>query len=223
MYATWCGRSRLAWKLRAPWQVALAGSSLSEGVLLPAVLEALWQALQVRDGLAAEGVFRISAGESEVTSARRRLQEGDESEQVLEQASTACLAALIKLYLRELPRELWRPLRSEVEELPSDAQLAIVRLRELVTRLPRRSADLVIWVLDVMRSVVQRETENRMGPGAVTAVMAPVLMRGATEDNATDAVAAVAAAKRNVDLAGALLAAHAEARLTRHPAARNNS
>ena len=85
----------------------------------------------------------------------------------------------------------------------------------LVLQLPQRSADLIVWILDVMSAVVQREADNRMGPDAIAAVLAPVLMRGSSEENALDAIAAVAAANRSVKLAGSLLAAHTEARLTR--------
>ena len=45
-------------------EVSLADASLAEGVLVPAVLEAIWQALIGRDeGLCTEGIFRLSAAE----------------------------------------------------------------------------------------------------------------------------------------------------------------
>ena len=114
-------------------EVALADASIGEGnLLVPAVLEALWQSLVERGGsggggaggggggggeggsggggggglktgLNTEGVFRLSAAESELNDVRRRIQEADECESAIRDASDCCLAALIKLYLRELP------------------------------------------------------------------------------------------------------------------------
>ena len=61
-----------------------------------------------------------------------------------------------------------------------------------------------------MSAVVACEEQNRMNAGAVTAVMAPVLMRGATmsaeEEAAADPLTALSAAQRHVKLAAALLA-----------------
>ena len=74
--------------------MALADASLSAGLLVPAVLEALWVALQ--DALGTEGIFRVSAAESEVAAVRQRLQEGDETERALDEASPACVAALME-------------------------------------------------------------------------------------------------------------------------------
>lgn len=102
-------------------EAALADASVgssSKKLLIPAVLEALWHALATRDdGLTTEGIFRLSAAGSELAEVRRRIQEADGSEQALKEASTCCLAALIKLYLRELPGELWSPVRAQIVRL----------------------------------------------------------------------------------------------------------
>ena len=58
------------------------------GLLVPAVLEALFLALQkAEDGLDTEGFFRLSASLEEVGGVRGRLQEADRSEAALEAAS----------------------------------------------------------------------------------------------------------------------------------------
>ena len=96
-------------------------------------------------------------------------------------------------------------------------------MRDLLPRLPRRSADLVVWVCNLMLAVTAHEAENRMGSGAIIAVMAPVLMRGAApdaevaahDDTAAAAAAAVAEARRGVQLVAALFEAHRRAPLTR--------
>ena len=90
------------------------------------------------------------------------------------------------------------------------------KLRDAMPVLPRRSADLIAWTCDVMSAVVDREVDNRMSVSAITAVMAPVLMRGAQgagADAAADPHASLAAAQQDVKLCAALLATHREARL----------
>ena len=68
-----------------------------------------------------------------------------------------------------------------------------------------------------MTAVVSCEADNRMNAGAVTAVLAPVLMRGAvmsSKDEANaDPLAALTAAQSSVKLAAALLASHGRSRL----------
>ena len=260
-------------------EVALADASIAGGLLIPAVLEALWLALAGRtdeDALSTEGIFRLSAAGSELNEVRRRIQEAEETEEAIKGCSTICIAALIKLYMRELPGQLWLPVRGQLLDLvegpppppaapvdvgdgplpgarakvapivaagsaadagdeaapeapgaadaagatPEDAEKDRLGqgLRALITQLPRRSADLIIWTCDVMAAVVAREEDNRMSPTAIAAVVAPVLMRGlAPEDGeaASDPLAALKAAQHGTKLAEALLAAHRHTRLTR--------
>ena len=97
-----------------------------------------------------------------------------------------------------MPRELWLPVRGELSALLGSAAARDVTalgeaIRDLLPRLLRRSADLVVWVCDLMLAVTAHEAENRMGSGAIIAVMAPVLMRGAASD-------AVVAAHRGLAL-----------------------
>jgi hypothetical protein len=300
--------------------VALADASIhprvdagSRPLLVPAVLEACWLPLVRRgsDGLGTEGVFRLSAAESELAEMRRRIQEGDGIDEAFSECSSICLAALIKSFLRDLPTALWDPVRGQVIELlggapggggagsggtltsanvpatvaaatatttttttattttatdeahhgasepagaaagptvesermapeslprssatpasgfgggsaPAAGPVALgFGLLALVGQLPRRSADLVVWVCHVMSAVVDREVETRMGCSAIAAVMAPVLMRGAlvaeeAQDEvgmqpaevATNPLEAMRVAQLSVALAEALLKAH---------------
>mmetsp|Transcript_32898 Transcript_32898/g.65436 ORF Transcript_32898/g.65436 Transcript_32898/m.65436 type:complete len:153 (-) Transcript_32898:153-611(-) len=137
----------------------------------------------------------------------------------------------------QLPTQLWRPVRDQLAQL-TDEQIAAVGkqalpdaeadcpgLRGLIAMLPRRSRDLIVWGCGVMAAVVECEAHNRMGADAITAVLAPVLMRGSEkeegelieqgadgEQGAPDPFAALElaqkAAARNMRLAAALLDAH---------------
>ena len=207
-----------------------------EGIL---ILPPTLAPTQAQEGLRCEGIFRVSAMESELAEVKGRLQGGDDTENALKQASAPCLAALIKLYLREVPRQLWLPVSDELAALLGGTAAHGVAalgegMRGLLPRLPRRSADLVVWVCDLMLAVTTHEADNRMGPSAIVAVLAPVLMRGAASGTAPgaamaapgDAAAAAAAAaaalakaRQGVQLATALLEAHRCAPLSRKPAA----
>ena len=75
-------------------------------------------------GLGSEGIFRLSANHEEVSSVKAALDALDATQldskatqtakRSLATASAQALAALIKLYLRELPDDLWGGLRAQV-------------------------------------------------------------------------------------------------------------
>jgi hypothetical protein len=78
------------------------------GLRVPSVLVALWSELRrrhVAGGLHCEGLFRLSAPASEVAAFKRALQT-DGRAAALSTASPEALAALIKLFLRELPDDV---------------------------------------------------------------------------------------------------------------------
>ena len=68
------------------------------------------------DGLQSEGIFRLSAPAEEVQSTKRALDEGG-GRMALVSVSVQCLAALIKLYLRELPDDVWKGARAQLETI----------------------------------------------------------------------------------------------------------
>ncbi|KAL1511046.1 hypothetical protein AB1Y20_005871 [Prymnesium parvum] len=213
------GPAAIAGSFGAPLdEVALVDTP--SGLLVPGVLEALLLALQAdAEGLRAEGIFRVSALESELVEARRRVQEADESEKALAQASAHCLASLIKAYLRELPLEIWWPAREQVIALLADGGGGVElghKLRELLPSLSRRASAVVVWVCDLMAEVIAQEAHNRMGLSAMTAVLAPVLMRGAVDEGeeTLDPRVQMTAAEDKIKLAGALFQSHLERPLT---------
>ena len=92
--------------------VALRYASFIEdpqGLRVPAVLVSLWEELVRRgdDGLGSEGIFRLSANQEEVSAVKAALDAGPGAREALSGASSQALAALIKLYLRELPDDVW--------------------------------------------------------------------------------------------------------------------
>ena len=168
--------------------VPLADVSMMEeggsGLRVPAVLLCLWDELVARpeaEGLGSEGIFRLSADQSEVSGVKQALEQGQGTAAVTG-ASSQCVAALIKLYLRSLPDDLWSGVRPQLEALASGGgeQPPVLeqqaKAQAVIDQMPRLCADLVIWVCNVMATVVAKEGSNRMGIEAAATVFAPGLV-----------------------------------------------
>ena len=150
-------------------------------VEVPAVLHALWSTLQARpgdDGLESEGIFRLSADATELAAAKAALDGCDDGEKcaaALGGVSGACLAALIKLYFRQLPDDLWASARAAVEaavktasgEGDGAAALALVR------GLPAAERACVGWLSAVSAAVVVHTKVNRMTMVSMATVLTP--------------------------------------------------
>ena len=129
------------------------------------------------------------------------------------------LAALIKLYLRELPDDVWAGAREQIDALPSadcvsgwgegDGKPEELHgiIQSIVYQLDPSGADLVVWVCDVMVAVVAKEESNRMNVGAASTVFAPGLVHAPISAEAHP-VALMMASEKGVQLTTYLLRAH---------------
>ena len=111
------------------------GSDGGGGARVPTALAVLWDELRSRgahedkeggaadagctftEGLFTEGLFRLSAPTGEVEAARRAMESGRDRTAALATAGSHVLAALIKLYLRSLPDDQWKPVRHKLAEV----------------------------------------------------------------------------------------------------------
>ena len=205
--------------------VSLSRADLMEdgasGLRVPSVLLALWEELQKRgdDGLGSEGIFRLSAGADEVNSIKKALDTQSGAREAVGNASVQALAALIKLYLRELPDDVWAGVREQIDALPladcvsgwgeGDGKPEELHgiIQSIVYQLDPSGADLVVWVCDVMVAVVAKEESNRMNVGAASTVFAPGLVHAPISAEAHP-VALMMASEKGVQLTTYLLRAH---------------
>ncbi|KAG6436413.1 hypothetical protein SASPL_101311 [Salvia splendens] len=136
-----------------------------QGNSIPTILLLLQRHMYSQGGLQAEGIFRITAGNSQEEYVRDQLNRGV----IPEGIDVHCLAGLIKAWLRELPRGVLDSLSPEqVMQCQSEEACD-----ELVRLLPPTEAALLDWAINLMADVVQEELRNKMNSRNIAMVFAP--------------------------------------------------
>ncbi|CAA0825234.1 Rho GTPase-activating protein 1 [Striga hermonthica] len=135
------------------------------GNSIPTILLLMQRHLYCQGGLQAEGIFRITAGNSQEEFVRDQLNRGV----VPEGIDVHCLAGLIKAWFRELPRGVLDSLSAEqVMQCSSEEDC-----EALVGLLPPTEAALLDWAVNLMADVVQEEHLNKMNARNIAMVFAP--------------------------------------------------
>ncbi|OVA06034.1 CRIB domain [Macleaya cordata] len=137
----------------------------SRGNSVPTILLLMQRHLYAQGGLQAEGIFRITAENSQEEYVRDQLNRGV----VPNGIDVHCLAGLIKAWFRELPSGILDPLPPEqVMQCQSEEEYT-----ELTKLLPPTEASLLDWAINLMADVVQEEHQNKMNARNVATVFAP--------------------------------------------------
>ncbi|KAF3439421.1 hypothetical protein FNV43_RR17699 [Rhamnella rubrinervis] len=137
----------------------------SRGNSVPTILLLMQGHLYAQGGLQAEGIFRITAGNSQEEYVRDQLNRGT----VPEGIDVHCLAGLIKAWFRELPVGVLDSLSPEqVIQSQTEEECA-----GLVRTLPPTEAALLDWAINLMADVVQHEDLNKMNARNIAMVFAP--------------------------------------------------
>ncbi|XP_010541270.1 PREDICTED: rho GTPase-activating protein 1 [Tarenaya hassleriana] len=137
----------------------------SRGNCVPTILLLMQNCLYTQGGLQAEGIFRITAENSEEEAVREQLNRGV----IPEGVDIHCLAGLIKAWFRELPSGVLDPLSPEqVMQCQTEEEFV-----ELVRVLPPTEASLLDWAINLMADVVQHEHLNKMNSRNIAMVFAP--------------------------------------------------
>ncbi|XP_022944415.1 rho GTPase-activating protein 1-like [Cucurbita moschata] len=137
----------------------------SRGNSVPTILIQMQHCLYAQGGLQAEGIFRITAENSQEEYVREHLNQGV----VPDNIDLHCLAGLIKAWFRELPAGILDSLSSErVMECQTEEECA-----DLIRHLPPSEASLLDWAINLMADVVQQEHFNKMNARNIAMVFAP--------------------------------------------------
>ncbi|XP_047983934.1 rho GTPase-activating protein 5-like [Salvia hispanica] len=135
------------------------------GNSIPTILLLMQRHLYSQGGLQAEGIFRITAGNSQEEFVRNQLNRGV----VPEGTDIHCLAGLIKAWFRELPSGLLDSLSPEqVMQCRSEDDCDA-----LIGLLPQTEVALFDWAINLMADVVQHEIFNKMNAHNIAMVFAP--------------------------------------------------
>ncbi|CAN6840652.1 unnamed protein product [Brassica oleracea] len=137
----------------------------SRGNCVPTILLLMQNCLYGQGGLLAEGIFRLTAENSEEEAVREQLNRGF----IPERIDVHCLAGLIKAWFRELPTSVLDVLSPEqVMQCQTEEEYV-----ELVRLLPPTEASLLDWAINLMADVVQYEHVNKMNSRNIAMVFAP--------------------------------------------------
>ncbi|CAD5332370.1 Rho GTPase-activating protein 1 [Arabidopsis thaliana] len=137
----------------------------SRGNCVPTILLLMQNCLYSQGGLQAEGIFRLTAENSEEEAVREQLNRGF----IPERIDVHCLAGLIKAWFRELPTSVLDSLSPEqVMQCQTEEENV-----ELVRLLPPTEAALLDWAINLMADVVQYEHLNKMNSRNIAMVFAP--------------------------------------------------
>lgn len=135
------------------------------GNSVPTILLRMQKQLYSEGGLKAEGIFRITAENSQEAFVRDQLNKGI----VPHGIDVHCLSGLIKAWFRELPTGVLDSLTPEqVMQCNTEDDCT-----NLVKLLPSTEAALLDWAINLMADVVENEQFNKMNARNVAMVFAP--------------------------------------------------
>ncbi|KAK6942596.1 CRIB domain [Dillenia turbinata] len=138
----------------------------SRGDSVPTILLLLQRRLYAQGGLEAEGIFRITADNSQEEFIRDQLNRGV----IPDEVDVHCLAGLTKAWFRELPTGILDSLSPEqVMQSHSEEECA-----QLVRLLPPTEASLLDWAINLMADVAQMEHLNKMNARNIAMMADPL-------------------------------------------------
>lgn len=143
---------------------------------LPSILILLAQSLVTRDGLVAEGIFRVPAENEAFKRARAALNAGRGVFALENEEGPYIIASLIKDYLRSLPSALLGVLsRQDIERLAKEDQTPDMVFEQVKDKLQEPAKSVWLWLVDFLALVSTHSEMNKMVPKALGSVFAPTL------------------------------------------------
>ncbi|KNC54110.1 TC10/CDC42 GTPase-activating protein [Thecamonas trahens ATCC 50062] len=167
-----------------------ARSSTRPHVLLkvPYVVTQVAQHLRAEQGLAREGIFRLSGRSSQVKALKEAFNSGRAVNIAATSSDVFAVAAVLKLWLRELPEPLFgldvvrelRALAPDVEAARADAEPAalVERIGSLLrASLPPAAIVTTVYLLEFLAEAASHAGRSKMGAANLGIVFGPNLLR----------------------------------------------
>ncbi|KAL6058679.1 Rho GTPase activating protein 18 [Balamuthia mandrillaris] len=136
---------------------------------VPEVLVILKNCLREHGGFHQEGIFRLAGDELETADVKRRLNLGT----FTRCQDMNCIATLIKVWFRELPRQVLGTV--DTNSLCEGCSECLMEERKVVEALPEMERALFMWLVDLCIEVALLQQENKMTVRNLAIVIAPNL------------------------------------------------
>ncbi|KAI8916246.1 hypothetical protein EDD86DRAFT_198113 [Gorgonomyces haynaldii] len=160
--------------------IQLTHCIMGTGQNIPIILQKLVKAIEER-GLTREGIYRVSGRVSEVQELKLRLETDADAVDLMDEAvDINCVAALVKLYFRELPNPLFLmapKTRQEYSSIP-DQEERIRKLRNYIRGIPKENQHLLKYLVLHLQKVAAHASENKMPITNLALLFGPVIFQG---------------------------------------------
>lgn len=160
--------------------------SPSKGNRVPALLRMLKRELLKRDGLLAEGIFRVAADSQLLRKAKSEIDSGKfQSENYSDAHIYSCL---IKVWLRDLPHALLEPIgmsgmsrlgavASGLIGTDDECRFSNNEIEDVLSVIPVLERQILDWLLEMLVQVIEQSERNRMTAESLSIVFGPNLYR----------------------------------------------
>lgn len=188
--ATWLERTAFAAALASPavfgvpLRVAFAKGGHRR---CPAVVSRMAAFLERNEALGMSGIFRVSAGQSEVMRLREAFNDGSDVEPLISEITDFNVAShLLKLYFRELPDPL---LTHERYTAFVEAPTNVAKIAEICASLPREHLFTLQYLMAFLKKVAARSGDNMMNSRNLGVVFGPTILSPAPNSPAAASAA----------------------------------
>jgi len=145
---------------------------------IPSIIVLLAREMIKRDGLKAEGIFRVPGESDAVQKSKAALNSGRGMQALESEDSPHLFASLIKDWFRSLESSeviLQNITSNEITRMAKDTVPVQQTYDELCNFLPEPNRSIFVWLIDLLAIVCVHTDSNLMSPQAMATVFSPTL------------------------------------------------
>ncbi|KAJ3131022.1 Rho GTPase-activating protein 15, partial [Physocladia obscura] len=159
---------------------------------IPLVVEQCIGAVEARDGIDVQGIYRLSGNSATVTKLKNAFNNG-EAVDLIAEIDINVVTGLLKSYFRELqnpliPYEFYDQFIAS-SKVP-DYNERLIELKTLIQSLPQNNYTVLSYLIQHLRKIAEKSDVNKMEESNLAIVFAPTLIRTAESVGGDAAVAA---------------------------------